>query len=242
MLYTLIITWKEMNKVEWTLPGTVLSVDADRPQAAEDVFSSLFLAGGLVLSQVTQVTGLEPYIIQNWVRRGFLAPPKQRKYTRRQLSRILMINALKSTLSIEQICKLLSYINGALDDEGDDTIDDTELYGAFVLVAGSVQKHGLTSESEMNRLIADGLKDYKESIPGAKERIEQALRIMITAWRAASVIRTASRVKIISRSLKKWRRCCKAQQSKWESACRTPRLHFSAAASRQSTPITVWRF
>ena len=176
-----------MNKVEWTLPGTVLSGDADRPQAAEEVFSSLFLAGGLVLSQVTQVTGLEPYIIQNWVRRGFLAPPKQRKYTRRQLSRILMINALKSTLSIEQICKLLSYINGALDDEGDDTIDDTELYGAFVLVAGSVQKHGLTSESEMNRLIADGLKDYKESIPGAKERIEQALRIMITAWRAAQL-------------------------------------------------------
>lgn len=176
-----------MNKVEWTLPGTVLSVDADRPQAAEEVFSSLFLAGGLVLSQVTQVTGLEPYIIQNWVRRGFLAPPKQRKYTRRQLSRILMINVLKSTLSIEQICKLLSYINGALDDEGDDTIDDTELYGAFVLVAGSVQKHGLTSESEMNRLIADGLKDYKESIPGAKERIEQALRIMITAWRAAQL-------------------------------------------------------
>lgn len=176
-----------MNKVEWTLPGTVLSVNADRPQAAEEVFSSLFLAGGLVLSQVTQVTGLEPYIIQNWVRRGFLAPPKQRKYTRRQLSRILMINALKSTLSIEQICKLLSYINGALDDEGDDTIDDTELYGAFVLVAGSVQKHGLTSESEMNRLIADGLKDYKESIPGAKERIEQALRIMITAWRAAQL-------------------------------------------------------
>lgn len=173
--------------MEWTLPGTVLSVDADRPQAAEEVFSSLFLAGGLVLSQVTQVTGLEPYIIQNWVRRGFLAPPKQRKYTRRQLSRILMINALKSTLSIEQICKLLSYINGALDDEGDDTIDDTELYGAFVLVAGSVQKHGLTSESEMNRLIADGLKDYKEAIPGAKERIEQALRIMITAWRAAQL-------------------------------------------------------
>ena len=30
-------------------------------------------------------------------------------------------------------------------------------------------------------------KDYKESIPGAKERIEQALRIMITAWRAAQL-------------------------------------------------------
>ena len=123
--------------MEWTLPGTVLSVDADRPQAAEGVFSSLFLAGGLVLSQVTQVTGLEPYIIQNWVRRGFLAPPKQRKYTRRQLSRILMINALKSTLSIEQICKLLSYINGALDDEGDDgfgAFDGERVVGGFGVV------------------------------------------------------------------------------------------------------------
>ena len=58
--------------MEWTLPGTVLSVDADRPQAAEEAFFlPCFLAGGLVLSQVTQVTGLEPYIIQNWVRRGF---------------------------------------------------------------------------------------------------------------------------------------------------------------------------
>ncbi|MBQ2667671.1 MAG: DUF1836 domain-containing protein, partial [Clostridia bacterium] len=77
------------------LPGTVLSVDSERPEAAEEVFSAMFLTGGLVLSQVTQVTGLEPYIVQNWVRRGFLPPPQQRKYTRRQLSRILTINALK---------------------------------------------------------------------------------------------------------------------------------------------------
>ena len=91
--------------MEWTLPGTVLSVDADRPQAAEEVFSSLFLAGRLVLSQVTQVTGLEPYIIQNWVRRGFLAPPKQRKYTRRQLSRILMINVCSNWPMIRSGCR-----------------------------------------------------------------------------------------------------------------------------------------
>ena len=88
----------------------------------------------------------------------------------------------KAGMSLKDIRE---YINLAM--QGDDTIDDTELYGAFVLVAGNVQKHDLTSESEMNRLIADGLKDYKEPIPGAKERIEQALRIMITAWRAAQL-------------------------------------------------------
>ena len=92
--------------MNWTLPGTVLRVDSDKPEAAEEILSAMFLTGGLVLSQVTQVTGLEPYIVQNWVRRGFLSAPKQRKYTRRQLSRVLIINALKSALPIDQIGQL----------------------------------------------------------------------------------------------------------------------------------------
>lgn len=176
------------------LPGTVLSVDLDRQEAAEEVFSAMFLTGGLVLSQVTQVTGLEPYIVQNWVRRGFLPPPKQRKYTRRQLSRILMINALKSALSIEQICRLLSYINGALDDEGDDTIDDTQLYSAFLTLARTVAREGFPTAEEMTPMLEGCLGDYAEPVPGAKERIEQVLRIIITAWRSAQLQSEAQRM------------------------------------------------
>lgn len=173
--------------MNWLLPGTVLSVDLDRQEAAEDVFSAMFLTGGLVLSQVTQVTGLEPYIVQNWVRRGFLPPPQQRKYTRRQLSRILTINALKSALSIDQICRLLSYINGALDDEGDDTIDDTQLYSAFVSLARSVTREGFPTPEEMTPMLESSLSAYTEPVPGAKARIEEVLRIMITAWRSAQL-------------------------------------------------------
>ena len=180
--------------MEWMLPGTVLRVDLDRPEAAEEVFSAMFLTGGLVLSQVTQVTGLEPYTVQNWVRRGFLPPPKQRKYTRRQLSRILMINALKSALPIEQICRLLSYINGALDDEGDDTIDDTQLYRAFLALARTVAREGFPSPEELTPMLEDGLYDYAEPIPGAKERIEAVLRIMLTAWRSAELQSEAQRM------------------------------------------------
>jgi NADH:ubiquinone oxidoreductase subunit C len=73
----------EMN---WILPGTVLEVDQSRPEAADELFSSLFVTGGLVLSQVCQITGLEPYTVQNWVKRGFLTPPVKKKYNRRQLS------------------------------------------------------------------------------------------------------------------------------------------------------------
>ena len=74
--------------MNWILPGTVLAVDGSRPEAADELFSSLFVTGGLVLSQVCQITGLEPYAVQNWVKRGFLAPPVKKKYNRRQLSRM----------------------------------------------------------------------------------------------------------------------------------------------------------
>ena len=180
--------------MNWTLPGTVLRVDSDKPEAAEEILSAMFLTGGLVLSQVTQVTGLEPYIVQNWVRRGFLSAPKQRKYTRRQLSRVLIINALKSALPIDQICQLLSYVNGALDDEEDDTLDDTELYNAFVVLVRAVERGGFPTANEITPLLERSLPDYNEPVPGARSRVHEVLRIMLTAWRSAQLQEEAQRM------------------------------------------------
>ena len=45
-----------------TLPGTTIAVDWNRPEEAETLLNSLFLAGGLMLSQVASLTGLEPYV------------------------------------------------------------------------------------------------------------------------------------------------------------------------------------
>lgn len=123
--------------MNWILPGTVLEVDQSRPEAADELFSSLFVTGGLVLSQVCQITGLEPYTVQNWVKRGFLTPPVKKKYNRRQLSRIIIINMLKSALPMESICRLLSYVNGQLDDESDDIIDDSVMYLIFLRLAAA---------------------------------------------------------------------------------------------------------
>ena len=52
-----------------TLPGTTIAVDWNRPEEAETPRTPLFLAGGLMLSQVASLTGLEPYVIQE------LGPP-----------------------------------------------------------------------------------------------------------------------------------------------------------------------
>lgn len=166
--------------MEWTLPGTVLEIDTDRPEAAGELISSLFVAGGLVLSQVCQITGLEPYTVQNWVKRGFLAPPEKKKYNRRQLCRIIIVNMLKAAMPMDAICRLLSYVNGQLDDEGDDIIDDSVMYFTFVRLAA--QCGDAWPPQGLEKAMDEALTGYAEPCPGAKRRVEQALEVMLTAW------------------------------------------------------------
>ncbi len=168
-----------MNKF---FPGTTVPASQERLHKAPEVFSSMFLTGGLVLSQVSQITGLEPYMIQNWVKRGFLAPPQNKRYTQRQLCRIIIINMLKSAIPMEQICKLLSYVNGHLDDESDDIIDDSRLYEYFLQVIAGLSTLHMASPEERDNMIANVLRDYTEPFPGARERIRDVLRIMLVAW------------------------------------------------------------
>ena len=166
----------------WSIPGSTLTGDQEDADQLNQVFGAMFLPGGMVLSQVAKISGLEAYTIQNWVKRGFLSPPQDKKYTMRQLCRILNINMLKGALTMEQICGLLSYINGALDDESDDLIDDAELYFMFVkLAVRSQEQHSMHQWEET---IFEVLKDYQEPVPGAKERIHKVLKIMISAWYA----------------------------------------------------------
>ena len=175
--------------MEWTLPGTVLRIRREDADGVEERISSMFLAGGMVLGQVASITGLEPYTIQNWVKRGYLTPPQKKRYTQRQLCRILIINMLRSALPLEQICGLLQYINGHLDDESDDLIDDSQLYFLFVKLAVYHRQMNDTQGRDvyLERILAT----YQEPVPGAKARVEQVLQIMLTAW-AASQLRQAA--------------------------------------------------
>ncbi len=171
--------------MQWTIPGTVLQADTADGTAIEEMLRSLFLGGGLVLSQISQITGLEPYTVQNWVKRGFLTKPESKRYSLRQLCRILNINMLKAALPMEEICNLLQYINGHLDDESDDLIDDSQLYFLFVRLAA--QHRQMNTPEGRDLVICAALSEYQEPKPGAKERVEQVLKIMLTAWAAAQL-------------------------------------------------------
>lgn len=171
------------------LPGTVVEADLRDPDAVEKLIGPMFLTGGLVLSQVAQITGLEPYIIQNWVKRGFLAPPVAKKYTRRQLSRILLINMLKDSVQMERICQLLSCINNRLDDESDDVIDDSRLYGYLVrLIALAPERRAEElTDSELDQV----MEGYEEPVEGAGTRIRDVLCVLLTLWQSAQLRHSA---------------------------------------------------
>ena len=169
--------------MEWFIPGTVLK--ADVASAVDQQFSAMILGGGIVLSQVTGITGLEAYTVQNWVKRGFLSPPERKHYSLEQLCRIININMLKNVLPMERIVGLLSYINGDLDDESDDIIGDSQLYFMFVRLAA--RANAMNTPQGRDECIAKELADYREPVPGAKERVAKVLTIMLTAWASAQL-------------------------------------------------------
>ena len=166
--------------MNWTIPGTTLTDRRDNADHVEDIFHSMFLAGGMVLSQVSAVTGLEAYTIQNWVKRGFLAAPKNKRYDLEQVCRITTINMLKGALPLEKICSLMQYINGDLTDESDDIIDDAVLYFMFVKLAARARHIG--GNQSWEEAIENAMSAYAEPIPGAKARVEKVLRVMLMAY------------------------------------------------------------
>ena len=166
--------------MQWTIPGTTLvglRSDADR---IDGLFQSLFLAGGLTLSQVSNVTGLEPYTIQNWVKRGFLSSPVGKKYNMEQFCRIININILKGAVALEQIIKLMAYLNGDLTDESDDLVDDTLLFFLFVKLAARARYIGGTKN--WDEALLEVTEEYQEPVPGAREKLIKVLKIMLTIW------------------------------------------------------------
>ena len=178
--------------MKWTLPGTTLTVEREDAKFIEQQFTSMFFGGGIVLSQVSAITGLEPYTVQNWVKREFLPPPDHKRYNMNQLCRIININMLKKVLPMEQICGLLTYINSNLDDTSDDLIDDSKLYFLFVQLAAN--RTPLHNPAGRDAAIDVVLQAYREPVIGAKERVQKVLRVMLTAWAAAQLHETAEKM------------------------------------------------
>ena len=178
--------------MQWKIPGTVLTAQREEVNQIEANFTAMFLGGGIMLSQVAAITGLEPYDVQNWVKRQLLPAPVNKRYDINQLCRIININMLKKVLPMERICGLLEHINGDLDDRTDDLIDNSHLYFLFVKLAARARYIG--GSEAWDDALMQVTADYQEPQPGAREKLIAVLRIMLTAWVAAQLQESANQM------------------------------------------------
>ena len=179
--------------MQWTIPGTTLTGKREDADRTGELLQTMFLAGGMTLSQVVTITGLEAYTVQNWVKRGFLPPPQNKRYNMEQVCRIININLLKGNMPLEQIVKLMAYLNGDLADESDDLVDDTMLFFLFVKLAARARYIG--GSKAWDDALLEITADYREPVPGARDKLIRVLKIMLTVW-CANMLKTQAEAMI----------------------------------------------
>ena len=175
------------------LPGTTIEISVSGAEDAKVFLDNAFICEGLMMSQVARLTGLEPYMIQNWVKRGFLSPPQKKLYSKRQFCRIAIINMLRDSMQIEKITGVLSYINGRLDDESDDIIDDSVLYLYYIAAICEI-KSTVIDDKVILAAIENAVSDFNEPFPGARKRLIKVMAVMINAHLSATLRKKAEEI------------------------------------------------
>jgi len=140
--------------------------------------------GGLSLSQVCAVTGLEGSTIQNWVKRGWVAHPNGKRYEEVHIARILIINALKECIKLEHISQLMSYVSGQGKGASEPLIKESELFN-YLCKALSI----MGQFSGVERAVEEVLTEYKGPVPGARAKLQKALSLMMYACVCSDVKR-----------------------------------------------------
>ena len=166
-------------------PGTTIEVLDLRKGSSRSLFDGIFAAGGITLSQVSNMTGLEPYLIQNWVKRKFVSSPVKKLYSKEQFARIVIINMLRESLQIESICNLIKIIGGDVDDQFDDLIKDDELYHRYVdmLCEGDID----ASNEKNVKKIAENAAQGVDASSSNTIKLVRILEIIFYAHRASQL-------------------------------------------------------
>lgn len=177
-----------------TYPGTTIEASALHKGSSKSLFEGIFAAGGITLSQVTNMTGLEPYVVQNWVKRKFVEPPQRKLYSKESFARIIIINMLRETLQIEAICNLIHIIAGEPDDKTDDLISDDELYHRYVDMIADCDID-MRDERIIRKRAEAATEDFNEPMAGARHKLIRILEVMLYAH-AASRLKDLTKEKL----------------------------------------------
>lgn len=170
------------------IPGTILKKSAmGNANGMEFLDKIFFITDGIMLSQIREITGIDSSTLQNWVKRGWVGKPNNKRYSKDQLARILIINMLRRNTQLERIDFLLRYINGNADCRDDDIIPESILYDYIICIIDKIAESSgdIDASPEIVSLrynIDACTRDYNEPIAGATKRLKKALEIIVLSY------------------------------------------------------------
>lgn len=159
----------------------VINFDNIRPAFA--------VTGGLMLSQVVEVTGVGGSTIQNWIKRGWIPSPVDKKYGERQVARILIVDMLRKSMQLENIIKLMECVNGDVEDQSDDIIKDADLYTYIYRIVKRIEPVEKFTIKELDGIIDEEIRDYSGPcddytgvVDDSRKRLHDALHIILLTY------------------------------------------------------------
>ena len=166
-----------------TFPGSVVRRQG---KSAGDFLAGLFFATkGLMLLQVREITGLDTPVIQNWVNRGWVQRPVEKRYSANHLARIMLINFLRPVAKLEHIARIMSFINGDVDDRADDIIPEAKLYIYICNILDRVDFETVLTDAALAPVIEEEIGDYEEPFEGAREKLIAGIKLILLYYAAA---------------------------------------------------------
>ena len=164
----------------------------------EAIRPAFAVTGGLMLSQVVEMTGLGGSTIQNWIKRGWIMSPTDKKYSERQVARILIIDMLRKSMKLENILKLMECVNGDVEDQSDDIIMDADLYIYIYNIVRRTEPFEQFTLDRLDSVIDEEIKDYHGTGEGytghvsdAAKRLHDALRIILLTYMSSELRKRA---------------------------------------------------
>lgn len=170
-----------MNRL---IPGTTIKFSEQARDSAFSMIAPVLEAtGGLTLSQLSKLTGLEGTTIQNWIKRGWVSATKGKKYSEKQILRILLINMLRKAMKLDDIAKLMVYINGDVEDTSDDIIEEILLYDILCRIIFTAEDEGAFQSDHIKELVAREITENKKDIAD-DEKLRKAMFVMVMGYRS----------------------------------------------------------
>ena len=174
------------------LPGTAVPIEEGRLRFGFANLAPLFsVTGGLTLSQICEIAGTELTTVQNWIKRGWVAHPANKRYHENHLARIIILNMLRSSFQLEKIAVILRYINGSADDRADDIIPDSALYTHLCVIIDRVLAENITDVDGVHTCVDGCITEYDEPFVGARDKLVTALTVMTLTYIASEIRRKA---------------------------------------------------